>query len=154
LQIAKTKSKSRFKNKKIVAVFLLMSTFLLVVVRLSLTPGQENIVWFSNVSFSFLFFYGCAEWGYILAFTKVLTVYQICHTWIHPLYCSLSSSVPWFLEVWTGVIFAFTYMCMYYLHSILMKKNRTMFWVLLFLYESHSNPDFPLGSQNFPCTLS
>jgi hypothetical protein len=24
-------------------------------------------------------------WGYIVAFTKVLTIYQIYHTWIHPL---------------------------------------------------------------------
>jgi hypothetical protein len=25
-------------------------------------------------------------WGYIVAFTKVLTIYQIHHTWIHPLH--------------------------------------------------------------------
>jgi hypothetical protein len=30
------------------------------------------------------FFFNCAGWGYIVAFTKVLTMYQLCHTWIHP----------------------------------------------------------------------
>jgi hypothetical protein len=25
-------------------------------------------------------------WGYIVAFTKVITIYQIYHTWIHPLH--------------------------------------------------------------------
>jgi hypothetical protein len=32
----------------------------------------------------FIFFYCCAGWGYIVAFTKVLTMYQIHHTCIHP----------------------------------------------------------------------
>jgi hypothetical protein len=38
-----------------------------------------------------LFFYCGAGWGYIVAFTKVLAMYQIYHTWIDPLHCSLSS---------------------------------------------------------------
>jgi hypothetical protein len=43
----------------------------------------------------FYFFYCCTGWGYIVAFTKVLTMYQIYHTWIHPLLCSpLSLSPP------------------------------------------------------------
>jgi hypothetical protein len=29
------------------------------------------------------FLYCCAEWGYIVAFTKVLTMYQLYNTWIH-----------------------------------------------------------------------
>jgi hypothetical protein len=33
------------------------------------------------------FFYCCAGWAYILAFTKILTMYQIYGTWIHPLLC-------------------------------------------------------------------
>jgi hypothetical protein len=28
----------------------------------------------------------CSGWGYIVRFTKVLTMYQIYHTWIHPLH--------------------------------------------------------------------
>jgi hypothetical protein len=36
------------------------------------------------------YYYHCAGWGYIVAFTKVLTMYQIYHTWIHPFICSLS----------------------------------------------------------------
>jgi hypothetical protein len=55
------------------------------------------------------FYYCCAGWGYIVAFTKVLTLYQannivaftkiltmyeIYHTWIHPFNCSLSSRPP------------------------------------------------------------
>jgi hypothetical protein len=35
------------------------------------------------------FFYCCAGWGYIGIFTKVLVIYQINHTSIHPLHCSL-----------------------------------------------------------------
>jgi hypothetical protein len=35
-----------------------------------------------------LIFYCCAWWGYIVAFIEVLTLYQIYHTWIHPLYHS------------------------------------------------------------------
>jgi hypothetical protein len=30
------------------------------------------------------FFYCCSGWRYIVAFTKVLTMYQIYYTWIHP----------------------------------------------------------------------
>jgi hypothetical protein len=32
----------------------------------------------------FFFFYCCAGWGYIVAFTKVITMYLISHTWIPP----------------------------------------------------------------------
>jgi hypothetical protein len=44
--------------------------------------------WSQFIFFSFSFFYCCAGWGYIVAFTKVLTIYQIYHSWIHPLHHS------------------------------------------------------------------
>jgi hypothetical protein len=46
--------------------------------------------------FSYNFFLLC--WGYIVAFMKVLTIYQIYHTWIHPLHHSPLSLLPPFLE--------------------------------------------------------
>jgi hypothetical protein len=33
-------------------------------------------------------FYCCVGWGYIVAFRKAFTIYQIYHTWIHPTHCS------------------------------------------------------------------
>jgi hypothetical protein len=39
----------------------------------------------STFESTLLFLNRCAGWGYIVAFTKVLTMYQICHIWIHPL---------------------------------------------------------------------
>jgi hypothetical protein len=43
----------------------------------------------SEFKILFFFFYYCfAGWGYIVTFTKVLTIYQIYHTWIHPLHHS------------------------------------------------------------------
>jgi hypothetical protein len=35
-----------------------------------------------------IIFYCCAEWRYIVAFTKVLTIHQMYHTWIHRLHRS------------------------------------------------------------------
>jgi hypothetical protein len=50
--------------------------------------------------------------GYTVAFTKVLTMYQIYHTWIHPLHhCPLTPPSPIPRMVSTGIIFAFTYTC-------------------------------------------
>jgi hypothetical protein len=43
----------------------------------------------------YYFYYCCAGCGCIIVFTKVLTMYQIYHTWIHHLSCCLSSSLPW-----------------------------------------------------------
>jgi hypothetical protein len=73
----------------------------------------------SEVSKHFLFIYlilsfNCAEWGYIVAFTKVLTIYQIYHTWIHPFH--LSPPIP--RVVSTDTIFSFTHMCTQYVHHI------------------------------------
>jgi hypothetical protein len=39
------------------------------------------------------FFY-CAEWGYIVAFIKVLAIYQIYGTGMHPLHYSSHPSTP------------------------------------------------------------
>jgi hypothetical protein len=44
--------------------------------------------------FVFIFFLYCAVWEYIVAFTKVLTMYQLYHVWIHPFHCSQSSPYP------------------------------------------------------------
>jgi hypothetical protein len=43
---------------------------------------------------SFFYYYCCAGRGYIVVFTKVLTMCQIYHTWFQPLHCSLSSVLP------------------------------------------------------------
>jgi hypothetical protein len=53
--------------------------------------------------------------GFIVAFTKFLTLYQIYHTWIHSLYHSPLSPPP-FLEVSTGIrllcpFFLFSFFC-------------------------------------------
>jgi hypothetical protein len=40
---------------------------------------------FFQVVFIFYFLLLCWVGGYIVAFTKVLTMHQICYTWIHPL---------------------------------------------------------------------
>jgi hypothetical protein len=51
-------------------------------------------------------YYCCSEWGYTGVFTKVLTVYQIYHTWVHPFHCFLSSPpspIPGTIS--TGIIF-------------------------------------------------
>jgi hypothetical protein len=37
----------------------------------------------NTILFIYLFFFFCAGWRYIVAFTKVLTMCQIYHTWIH-----------------------------------------------------------------------
>jgi hypothetical protein len=46
-----------------------------------------------------ILFYYCAGWGYIVAVTKVLKIYQMYHTCVHSLYYSPSfpppPSIPW-----------------------------------------------------------
>jgi hypothetical protein len=54
-----------------------------------------------------------------VAFTKVLSMYQVYHTWIHPLHhclLSLPTHIPGMVSI--GIMFAFTYMCTQYLHHI------------------------------------
>jgi hypothetical protein len=41
--------------------------------------------------FKHFLFYCCTGWGYTVSFTNVLTIYQIYHTWIHPLHHSWNS---------------------------------------------------------------
>jgi hypothetical protein len=53
------------------------------------------------VTFSFFSLFCCAGWGYIVAFTKVLTMYQLYHTWIHPFHCSALSPSPNFWNIFT-----------------------------------------------------
>jgi hypothetical protein len=61
----------------------------------------------------------CSGWGYIVAFTKVLTVYSIYHTWIHHLHHSpLSFLDPIAGTISTDTIFPFTHMFTQYLHYI------------------------------------
>jgi hypothetical protein len=55
--------------------------------------------------------------GYIMAFTKFLTTFQIYHTLFHPLHHSTLPH-PILGTVSTCVIFPFTYMCTQYLHYI------------------------------------
>jgi hypothetical protein len=66
----------------------------------------------------FVIFYCCAGWGYIVAFTKVLIIYQTYHTWTHPLHHSLLFPSPISGTVPTSIIFLFTYTCTQYLHHI------------------------------------
>jgi hypothetical protein len=63
-------------------------------------------------------FYGCVGWGYIVAWTNVIAVYQICHGWIHLLHHSTLSLLR---HSWNGFnmpLFSFMYMCTQYLHYI------------------------------------
>jgi hypothetical protein len=79
---------------------------------------------FKYVSISFpvtllpIFFYCFARWRYIVAVSKFLTMYQIHHTWIHPLHHSplYHSPIPGMVS--TGINFAFIYMCTLILHHI------------------------------------
>jgi hypothetical protein len=65
---------------------------------------------------SAFFFYCYAGWGYIMPLIKVLIIYQIYHTWIHPLHHSPLS--PILGTVPTGIIFPFTNRLTQYLHYI------------------------------------
>jgi hypothetical protein len=56
--------------------------------------------WMSEWKLKFLLL--LCWWGYIIAFTKILTTNHIYHTWIEPLYCSLSFPLPWFVEMTTA----------------------------------------------------
>jgi hypothetical protein len=80
----------------------------------------------------FLFlFYCCPGWGYIVAFTKVLAIYQIYPTWIHPLHHS--PSFPSFLELFQQMsFFPFTYMCTQYLLHIYPPSPFPYLFLLLF----------------------
>jgi hypothetical protein len=59
----------------------------------------------------------CAGWWYLVAFTKILTIYQIYRTGIHSLYHSSSSPSPLIPgKVSTGIIFPFTSRCVHHIH--------------------------------------
>jgi hypothetical protein len=86
--------------------------------------NQQRNFWVRSIGINrqfflfLLFFLHCCDgWGYIVAFTKVLTMYQIYHTWIHPFYSSpLSPPIPGIVS--TGINFAFMDMCTHILHHI------------------------------------
>jgi hypothetical protein len=71
-----------------------------------------------SAKYLFIYFIVVLSGGYIVAFTKVPTIYQIYHTWIHPLHHSLSlpPSIPGIVS--TCVIFPFTHMCTQNLYHI------------------------------------
>jgi hypothetical protein len=79
--------------------------------------------------FCFVFsLYYCSGWGYIVAFAKVHTIYQLYHnlnslpsTLLYP-----SSSLLWLLENFTGTTFTFMYTHTQFLHYI-----HQVSWVIL-----------------------
>jgi hypothetical protein len=73
---------------------------------------------YRKATYFFFFFYCCAGWGYTVAFSNVLIMYQIYHTWIYPSTALFHPPplIPGIVS--TGIIFAFTYMCIHYLHCI------------------------------------
>jgi hypothetical protein len=74
------------------------------------------VLFFSN-RYSFLkFILLLCLAGYIMAFTKVLIIYQIYHTWIHPSPLLSFTSPSILVTVSTDIMSAFTYMCIHYLH--------------------------------------
>jgi hypothetical protein len=75
--------------------------------------GLLSGILFFKLKNTFLF------WGYIVAFTKLLTIYQIYHSWSHPIHCSPlfhPAPIPGIVSV--NVIFTCTYMCTQYQHYI------------------------------------
>jgi hypothetical protein len=75
-------------------------------------------VWRGNF-YLFIYFCCCTGWECIVVFTKVLTMHQIYHVWIHPFYyfpLSPSPAIP--IIVSEGIIFAFIYMCAQFLNCI------------------------------------
>jgi hypothetical protein len=66
-----------------------------------------------------LFLFSYAGCGYIVAFTKNLTIYQIYHSVSHPLHhFPLAPPTSNHGIVSIGIICTFTYMCTQYLHRI------------------------------------
>jgi hypothetical protein len=74
--------------------------------------------WFlCKICVIFFFLYCCAGYRYIVAFTKVCTMCQLYHTWIHPFPSLPLSPLPWFMDQFQQVIiFAFTCMCTHFFH--------------------------------------
>jgi hypothetical protein len=80
---------------------------------------NASLCFFVYIRFFFSCFCCCAGWGCIVVFTKVLIIYQILHTWIHPLHhSSLFFHPPTPGVVSVGILFLFTNMCTRYLHYI------------------------------------
>jgi hypothetical protein len=79
-------------------------------------PKESKIYFFLHYSFFCLLLWW---WECILAFTQVLTMYQMFCTWVNspPQPFSFISPPPIPRVVSTGVIFTFTYMCTYFTSS-------------------------------------
>jgi hypothetical protein len=73
--------------------------------------------WGFSPFFLIIFFLHCCD-GYVVAFTMVLTMYQIYHAWIYLLYHSPSSLSPNSWSCFNSIIFAFTYTYTHFLHHI------------------------------------
>jgi hypothetical protein len=85
---------------------------------------QFKFFFFNLLDFLFIFYsyfyYYCVRWGYIGVFSKVLTMYQICHIWICPLRLfSFHPSPRNPGTISTSIIFAFAHMCIHYLDLVL-----------------------------------
>jgi hypothetical protein len=78
----------------------------------------SHLIFYNMIYTFFFFFYCCVEWEYIVALKKTLTMYQIYHTWIHPLLHSPLFLIPIPGIASTDIIFTFIYMCTQYLHHI------------------------------------
>jgi hypothetical protein len=78
---------------------------------LFLFRGLYNFFKIFSLLFSFFFFYYCAWWEYIVAFTNVLTIYQIYHDWIillypHPSFLERFQQVSFFIYTHVYTVFA------------------------------------------------
>jgi hypothetical protein len=86
----------------------------------------------------FLFFYCCA--GYIVTFTKVLTIYQIYHNWILPMYHSPSSKSLLILFTFkkkkqsliSSIFSFFSHLCIIFLFNIYFQHFTNFVLNLLF----------------------
>jgi hypothetical protein len=90
-----------------------------------------------------LFFLLLSCWGYIVTFSKVLTMYQIYHSWIQPLYHSPLSPLTLFLEYFQQVSLFHLHTCV---HSI-----RTIFTLLYPFPTSSPLPLVPTPRQDLFC---
>jgi hypothetical protein len=95
---------------------------------LNLRTEQLHLVecstFISGISFFIIIIFLLLCWGYTMTFTEVLTIYQIHHSWIHPLRISLSNfGFLFFLSV--------PYLCLYSLWSGKLGKISVLFIITI-----------------------